>query len=112
MAPIATAISGRWSQTRTASSPSPSGTSMRAIPIASPAAAQGTCAAVARSDAKFRGCWLIVPLALTAPAPRAVALPLVQGPGHVVLIVRGRLRRHHADELAPAGVVGGRVPCA
>src|SRR6266496_5872090 len=49
---------------------------------------------------------------LTATVPGALALPLVERPGHVVLVVLGGVPWVDADELAPAGVVGGRVPRA
>src|SRR5262249_52582034 len=49
---------------------------------------------------------------LAATPPGAVALPFVQRPGHVVLVVFGRVARVDADELAPAGMACGRVPRA
>ena len=48
--------------------------------------------------------------ASAATAPRAVALPLVERPRHLVLVVRRRVRRQHADEVEPARVRRGDVP--
>ena len=45
-----------------------------------------------------------------APAPRALALPLVERPRHVVLVVGGRLVRREPDEVGVTGVAGGEVP--
>src|SRR5918994_513930 len=42
--------------------------------------------------------------------PGALALPLVQRPGHVVLVVLGRLTRVEPDEIAPGGTVRRQVP--
>src|SRR4051794_22796064 len=47
---------------------------------------------------------------LTATAPRALALPLIQRPRGLVLIELRRARRQHADEVATTRVNGGRVP--
>src|SRR5437660_7105356 len=48
----------------------------------------------------------------TTTVPGALALPLVERPGHLVLVVLGGVPRVDSDEVAPAGVVGGRVPRA
>src|SRR6266702_5489295 len=44
--------------------------------------------------------------------PGTLALPLVGGPGHLVLVVLGGASRVDPDEIAAAGVVGGEVPRA
>src|SRR5918994_7500853 len=49
---------------------------------------------------------------LTATTPGSLALPLVERPRHVVLVVFGGVARIDPDELTPPGVVGGRVPGA
>src|SRR5437660_6040639 len=48
----------------------------------------------------------------TTTVPGALALPLVERPGHLVLVVLGGVPRIDSDEVAPAGVVRGRVPRA
>ena len=47
---------------------------------------------------------------LAATAPRALALPLVQRPRHLVLVVLARMRRQDADEIEPSRVHRGAVP--
>src|ERR671910_1912434 len=42
--------------------------------------------------------------------PGALALPLVQGPGHVVLVVLGRPARVEPDEVAAASPIRRQVP--
>src|SRR3981081_1734059 len=49
---------------------------------------------------------------LTATAPWGFALPLVERPRHVVLVVLGGVPGVDPDQLAPPGVVGGGVPRA
>src|SRR2546421_12149141 len=44
--------------------------------------------------------------------PGTLALPLVRGPRHLVLVVLGGAPRVEPDEIAAAGVVGGEVPRA
>ena len=45
-----------------------------------------------------------------APAPRSGTLPLVEAPGHLVLVEGRRARRHHTDEVDSAGVTRRDVP--